>query len=186
MLRRHLPIIPAALFAVLLVTGTALAGGWATVSINQPPTDVTVGVETNIEMTVLQHGQTPVSWPRITVVATNEGAGTVVRFEAHPVANATGLYEATLVFPSDGSWNLSYESPDLVMDGSATLDVAIAAQGAAALVTNSSLVLVALAVVGLLFLVTVAAVAIRRRGARRNGRLVTPIETRNQPLASGG
>ena len=120
---RSLLPIPLALFALLLMASAAFAGGWAAVTMTDPPSDITPGEETTVDMTVLQHGETPVDWAKMTVVATNADTGRTLRADARPVAGKIGLYRATLAFPTDGNWAITYESPELVMDGTTTLAV---------------------------------------------------------------
>lgn len=127
-MRRRLPVplaLPLAALAALGLASTALAGGWAQVTVPNLPADPPAGDETVIDLTVLQHGVTAVSWSRLTVVATNTATDEAIA----AVAKATGPdghYTATITFPSEGEWTLSFMSPDLIMDGTATLNVAAA------------------------------------------------------------
>ena len=132
MRKRALLTVPLALLAVLVFAGAALAGGWASVTMADPPSDIPPGEETSVELTVLQHGKTPVDWPKITVVATNADSGAVVRSEAHPVSGKLGRYAVALTFPTAGEWEITYQSKELVMDGTASLNVTAAAPVAAA------------------------------------------------------
>ena len=172
---RQLLILPLALFALLVLTGSVLAGGWATVTMAQPPTDPSAGDETTVEMTVLQHGTTPVDWPRITVVASNSETGAVVRSEARALSDSTGRYDATFVLPTDGAWAIAFESPDLIMEGSATLDVAVIPQVVAASAFDIGTTVGIAAIVLLAIGLALAAVVIRNRR-----------EPREQPFGSGG
>lgn len=174
---RRILAIPLAIVAALVMAAAALAGGWATVAMTDPPTEPTAGGETAIDLTVLQHGETAVSWPRITVVATDAATGATVRAEAQATPGAMGRYTATLTFPTDGSWTLTYESPDLIMDGTATLAVAAPAAAAPAAPAAADLVpMVAIGGLVLLFIVAFGALVIHDRRADRRG----------QPQASGG
>jgi hypothetical protein len=122
-MRRRLLAIPLTLLAsVALATGVA-AGGWAQIAITDPPVDPAAGAGTTIGFTVMQHGVTAVSWPRINVIASNSATGAAVVAAAH-AEGPTGHYVATLTFPSEGSWALTFQSEDLVMEGSGTLTVA--------------------------------------------------------------
>ena len=122
MLRRLLPL-PIAALAALTLASTALAGGWAQVTVPNLPTDPPAGTETLIDLTVMQHGVTAVSWPILTVVATNSTTDEAVAAVAK-ASGPAGHYTATLIFPSEGNWTLSFMSPELIMDGTATLAVA--------------------------------------------------------------
>ena len=126
----------AALFAVVALfaaASTALAGGWATVSAQNVPVDPPAGEETTISLTMLQHGKTPVSWPKLTVVATDEVSGAVVAAKA-TASGPEGSYVVKITFPTAGDWTLSYSSPDLQMEGTAS--VSVAASAAAPAVTT--------------------------------------------------
>ena len=198
---RTLVALPLALLAVLAMSATALAGGWAAVTMAEPPSDITPGEEATVEMTVLQHNETPVDWPRITVVATNADTGAIVRAKASAVSGQLGQYQATLTLPTDGEWAITYESPDLVMDGSATLAVAaippvpaapaappappaaLAAEPAptapAAVASPGNLLVpFALVVAGILLIGLFAALLMRRHAE--------PIEHKEQPIPSRG
>jgi hypothetical protein len=167
MLRRLLPL-PLAALAALALASTALAGGWAQVTVPNLPIDPPAGEETTIEMTVLQHGVTAVSWPRITVIATNEASGEVTTAQASARGPA-GHYTATLTFPSEGQWTISFVSPELQMDGTATLSVLPAIVPAVAPIppTLDVMPLIALAILALFVVIAVAAVVMRsREGAR--------------------
>jgi hypothetical protein len=127
---RHRPIaVPLALLgtlAGLAIASTVVAGGWAQVSAKNTPVDPPAGEKTTIELAVSQHGVTPVSWPDLTVIATNEATGETVRVQA-TAKGPVGSYVATIVFPTDGAWTLTYDSTDLVMEGWAPVQVAAAA-----------------------------------------------------------
>jgi hypothetical protein len=121
---RHRSIaLSVAVLASFVLASVALAGGWAQVSAKNVPVDPPAGEETTIDLGVLQHGVTPVSWPDLTVVATDATSGAVVRAEAK-AKGTTGSYVATIVFPTAGDWKLTFDSVDLVMEGSVAMHVA--------------------------------------------------------------
>ncbi len=156
-----------ALLVAFVAASVAVAGGWAEVTTSSVPVDPPAGEQTTIELDVLQHGVTPVSWPRLTVVATDAASGTVVRAEAQAV-EPEGSYVATLSFPSAGDWSLTFESPDLVMQGSAAISVAPSLAGApapdaAAEGSPVALAYWAVPLVLLLALLAIAGLVLRRR-----------------------
>jgi hypothetical protein len=155
-MRSRFIALPIATLAALAITSVAIAGNWAQVSA-AGPIDPVAGEETTIELTVLQHGETAVSWPSLNVVATEAESGAVVRAEAEATDTA-GLYRATLVFPTVGEWTLAFESADLVMDGSVRLDVAPAAT--AAIPATASTGAFGLDLLAVLLVTTLAAVAL--------------------------
>ena len=54
-------LVVAALALAVLVPATALAGGWATVKLSSTPTGSRAGEPWVVQLTVLQHGQTPLA-----------------------------------------------------------------------------------------------------------------------------
>jgi hypothetical protein len=97
-------------FAVALASaGTASAGGWASVAVNPLPTGVDAGETWRTEITVLQHGVTPLTdlAPVITIRERDTGEA---RDFAATAGDAPGVYEASVVFPEAGEWNVVVES----------------------------------------------------------------------------
>jgi YtkA-like len=105
-MRKLLILIMAA--AALAVPGSVAAGGWATASLGPPDDGLQAGDTWNARVTILQHGETPLSGVEPTVRIRND-KGTTVRFPARPT-NEVGVYEAEVKFPSSGTW--SYEVYD--------------------------------------------------------------------------
>jgi len=115
--------LPLAALASLALASVALAGGWAQVTVSGGAVDPAAGEEASIDLSVLQHGVTPVSWPTLTVVATEHTSGAVVRAEAE-ARGTEGSYVATIVFPSPGEWTLTFASAELDITGSDSISVA--------------------------------------------------------------
>ena len=121
---RHRSIaLPLAVLASLVLASVAAAGGWAQVSAKNMPVDPPAGEPTTIELAVSQHGVTAVSWPDLTVIATNEASGDVIRVAAE-AKGPVGSYVATIVFPSEGQWVLTFDSTALEMAGWAPIQIA--------------------------------------------------------------
>jgi hypothetical protein len=131
MTHRRSLAFPMSLVLAGLVAGTVVAGGWAEVAVTDPPLDPPVGSGTTVGLQVMQHGVTPVSWPTLTVVATDKVTGESFRTEAR-AEGPEGHYVATLTFPAAGSWALTFDSIDLAMSGFSTVRVGPAAVGASA------------------------------------------------------
>ncbi len=129
-MRHRFIALPLAALAGLAFASVALAGGWAQVTVTDFPSDPPAGEETTIGLSVLQHGETPISWSNLTVIATDEVSGTVIRTEAEAMG-PEGSYVATIVFPSSGEWILTFDAADLVMEGSSVINVAPAVGTAA-------------------------------------------------------
>jgi hypothetical protein len=94
----------AVLAAALVAAPAAGAGGFATVGVSSlPPED---GSDWNVVLTVKQHGRTPMDGLHPAITIHNADTGTTQRFLATP-AGETGKYEATVAFPSNGTWTYS-------------------------------------------------------------------------------
>ena len=91
-----------AAFAFAALTGTAHAGGWATVELGEMPSGLVAGEPWRVELIVRQHGLTPMSdvTPSVEI---SSGAGVVRTFAARP-AKQVGHYVAEVTFPSAGEW----------------------------------------------------------------------------------
>jgi hypothetical protein len=107
--RRLLLAVPVAL---LLVAPAAHAGGWATVGLSSTPAGTSPGEPWDVDVTVLQHGRTPLG--DVTPVITITDGAVTRRFEAKPTAR-TGVYHARVVFPSAGRW--TYQVADGFVTG---------------------------------------------------------------------
>ena len=95
----RIALLAAVAFAAL--TGTAHAGGWATVELGEMPSGLVAGEPWQVELIVKQHGITPMADVTPSVEITN---GRVVRtFPARPTGEV-GHYVAEVTFPSGGEW----------------------------------------------------------------------------------
>ena len=93
-------------FAVAAVAAPAAnAGGWATVGLSSLPTGTPPGKTWAVDMTVLQHGRTPLAGIAPVLTIRNDG-GQTRSFTGRPTGKP-GVYRADVVFPSAGTW--SYE-----------------------------------------------------------------------------
>jgi len=79
------------------------AGGWAVITLDQLPTNVTTNQAINIGFTVLQHGKIPLNDLDPTIMAELSGAESVV-VHAKPDGKS-GHYTAKLTFPQAGHWS---------------------------------------------------------------------------------
>lgn len=99
-MRRLLLALPIA--ALLVVAPTALAGGWATVGLSSTPAGTQPGTPWGVDLTILQHGRTPLDG--LTPVVTISNGDATRNFTAKPTGKP-GVYHAEVVFPTAGSWN---------------------------------------------------------------------------------
>jgi YtkA-like len=98
----------AASAAALLAPGAALAGGWATVGVAPLPDDVAPGATWSPEITILQHGRTPLDGLSPTVTIRDE-EGASHSSTATP-SEESGVYLASVVFPEAGRWGVVVDS----------------------------------------------------------------------------
>jgi hypothetical protein len=94
------------LFALALVAlalpAAAAAGGFATVQLSSLPAGTDAGGTWAPQMTILQHGRTPLDGLQPFVTITND-AGTTKQFAATP-GTSPGTYDVAVRFPSTGTW----------------------------------------------------------------------------------
>jgi hypothetical protein len=102
--RRVLVALPFAL--VLLIAPAAHAGGWATVGLSSTPSGTEPGKPWPVEITVLQHGVTPLEGVEPEVIITSGDARET--FAATPTGKP-GVYRAEVVFPTAGRWDYAVD-----------------------------------------------------------------------------
>jgi hypothetical protein len=91
---------------VAVPAGHAVFGGWAVVTVENPPERLTVGVPYTLEYSVRQHGKELLSGLDGRVEA--RAGGQVVNADAKPLS--VGKYSAVLTVPSAGSWTITVNS----------------------------------------------------------------------------
>jgi hypothetical protein len=94
----------------VLATGVALAapagaqaGGWATVELSSTPDGLAPGQAWVVDLTVLQHGRTPLEdiSPKVEIAKAGGGGRQTVPARA---TGEPGVYQARVTFPSAGLW----------------------------------------------------------------------------------
>jgi hypothetical protein len=90
-----------ALAVGLCVPATAAAGGFATVGVDPPPDGIAPGTPWHAQLTILQHGVTPLEGVQPRVIASS---GDTRRVFPARATDAPGVYRADVVFPSAGTW----------------------------------------------------------------------------------
>ncbi len=99
-----------ALVAAAVLAPAATAGGWATVGLSSlPPAELQAGGTWTVDLTVLQHGVTPLDGVVPTVTLRGEDGATAGPFAASATGDP-GVYRAEVLFPSAGTWR--YEIHD--------------------------------------------------------------------------
>ena len=88
----------------------ASAGGWATVGLSSlPPSGLEPNQAWPVDVTVLQHGETPLAGVTPIVRIRDDGGKVVKSFTAKPTGK-TGVYHAVVRFPGSGTF--TYEVYD--------------------------------------------------------------------------
>jgi hypothetical protein len=99
-----------ALVAAAVLAPAATAGGWATVGLSTlPPDELQAGGTWSVDLTVLQHGVTPLDGVVPTVTLRGEDGALAGPFAARATGDP-GVYHAEVRFPSAGTWR--YEIHD--------------------------------------------------------------------------
>ena len=100
MKRLLLALVP----VVLLLAPAAAAGGWATVQLSAVPTDgLEAGTSLPIDITVLQHGQTPLDGVTPVFRIRDGGGGLVAEYRGRPTGEP-GVYSVDARFPEPGTF----------------------------------------------------------------------------------
>lgn len=102
-------IVLATIATALVASAVASAGGWATVGLDPLPTGVGPGEPWNPQLTILQHGKTPLTGLSPTITITLDGTGESRQFVASET-DQPGVYLARVVFPEAGSWRIVADS----------------------------------------------------------------------------
>jgi hypothetical protein len=160
----RIALLAAVAFAAF--TGTAHAGGWATVELGEMPSGLVADEPWRVELIVKQHGVTPLEGVTPSVRIDN-GAGVVKTFRARPTGRA-GTYVAEVTFPSGGTWRTRIFDgfTDAVPHRLSPLTVAAGASPAKTFPWHQT---VAIAVMALLFLGGLLATSDRPRPRWRHG-----------------
>jgi hypothetical protein len=108
-MRRTTLVAALALAAALTAPATSLAGGFATVGLSSLPDDARPGEAWVVDLTVLQHGRTPLEGVKPAMIIEPADRGTATRFDAQPTGKP-GVYRAEVAFPEPGEW--SYAADD--------------------------------------------------------------------------
>ena len=104
-----LVLVVAAVAAAVVIPG-ASAGGWATVGLSSlPPSGLDANQAWPVDITVLQHGRTPLAGVTPIVRIRDDGGSVVRSFTAKPTGK-TGVYHAVVKFPGSGTF--AYEVYD--------------------------------------------------------------------------
>lgn len=94
---------------LLLIVPSALAGGWAVITLDELPAQVVAEQSVTIGFMVRQHGQRPMEGltPQIKTINANTGESFLV---AAKPKGKLGHYVAELAFPQTGTWDWSIQA----------------------------------------------------------------------------
>jgi hypothetical protein len=107
-------LLVALALSALATAAPALAGGWASATLDGSPPSPNAGQPAEILFTLKQHGLTPIDWEQATVIATKAGSDETVSVIAE--ARGNGHYAAIVTFPSEGTWSWRIELRDLMLE----------------------------------------------------------------------
>ena len=94
------------LSSLVAVPAGGMLGGWAVVTVENPPERLVVGTPYTIEYSVRQHGKELLTGLSGNVEA--RAGGQVVRADAKAIG--TGKYSASITVPATGSWTITVHS----------------------------------------------------------------------------
>lgn len=109
MLKKFIVPLMITILMALLNSGSAFAGGWAVVSLDELPSQIYVDQPVIVRFMVRQHGVKPVSGIDTMIVATHSKSGEIMSFAGKSLRE-DGLYTAELVFPISGEWQWKIEA----------------------------------------------------------------------------
>jgi hypothetical protein len=101
-MRERLTLLAVAAVA-LAAPVAASAGGWATVELDSVPEGLAPGETWSVELTILQHGVTPLEGVGPRVIVSKDGGAERRAFPARATSKP-GVYRADVVFASAGTW----------------------------------------------------------------------------------
>jgi hypothetical protein len=133
-MNRALLVAALALAAALSAPATSFAGGWATVGLSSTPDGAKPGETWVVDLTVLQHGRTPLEGVQPRVMIARDGGDPQV-FAARPT-DRLGVYRAAVVFPRAGEWSYSVDDDFSQVHQFGTVSVARSGDGIAAAATS--------------------------------------------------
>jgi hypothetical protein len=120
-MRRAFSLLGSALLVAALASPVS-AGGWASVTADDPAAQPTAGSPMTVGFTVLQHGVTPRDDLQPRLVATDAVTGQVREFVATS-DGSNGHYSVPVRFDDAGFWTWRVDLRELESDGSGSFTV---------------------------------------------------------------
>jgi len=124
---RRIPLLVVLTAALVLAWSVpAVAGGWAVITLDSWPENVTAGKPVEVILTVRQHGRTLMEGLEVTLTGYHPASKRSILVKAQELKQP-GQYAASLVFPEAGNWEWSVQAftmdqrmPDLEVMGATT------------------------------------------------------------------
>jgi hypothetical protein len=101
-------VVLGAVVAALALAPLAAAGGFATVGFAPLPDDTSAGGTWSPTIFIKQHGVSPLTGLQ-PIVEIYDDSGALTSFDARETSEA-GVYEADVVFPTEGDWRVTIRS----------------------------------------------------------------------------
>ena len=135
--------------SLLLIVPTALAGGWAVITLDQLPAQVLAEQPVSVSFMVRQHGMRPMGDLTPQITAVHRDTQKSINITAKPEGRV-GHYAASLTFPQPGvwAWSIRAFTMDVPMPPLTILDAAPAANDEPTLPGSWPLLLGALGLIG--------------------------------------
>lgn len=150
-MKKIISAIGLTLLLALAFTITALAGGWAVITLDELPGEVAANQPLEIGFMVRQHGVTPLEGQSPVITAKHAGSNKSVSVLASEKGEA-GHYAATLTLPQAGEWQWSIEAfgAPQPMPTLTVVDVALAVNKSEPITSNSNFLSLLAAGIGLI------------------------------------
>ncbi len=104
-------VLALALGFAAVAAPVAAGGGWATAGLSSlPPSGLEAGQDWPVDITVLQHGRTPLTGVHPSIAIRNLETGATAGTFRAATTGEDGVYRAVVRFPGAGTW--SYEVDD--------------------------------------------------------------------------
>ena len=170
--RKQMVIGITVLIALCLTFVSALAGGWAVITVENLPGEVRAGENMHLEFSVRQHGRELTSHVTPVLRAHNPATGESLTVDAAALPQK-GYFAVDVIFPSEGQWQVSLDPvvlagqldllPLTVLPAAAP-SLNSTSNPATPLASNNSVGRTVLQVAGLTLLIATILTALPRRG----------------------
>jgi YtkA-like len=137
-MNRLLLVAALALAALLTAPAASLGGGWATVGLSSVPEGVKAGQAWVVDLTILQHGRTPLEGVKPKVMLERGIGDPDPAVFAARATDEPGVYRARVVFPSAGTWDFKVDDDFSQVHDFGTVKVGSGGEAVAAVAASST------------------------------------------------